>query len=194
MPMIQHPLWSNLVGEFTLVKYLGFVCFGYAVLYLFIRNGRPSFLGSWPARFFVALSLLGMTSWLAYGVGQAIEVSPFMSYLSFQMLFFTTIVLVDSLERLRWVLITAIGSVAYASLHVLREWQKYGGMSTGYRPGWVTGDPNYFSVSALLCIPLAVFLLGRAGQPRWERRFCLAAIAVTLIALTLAASRGGFLG
>jgi O-antigen ligase len=134
-----------------------------------------------------------MVSYMLYGVYLAVEVSPFMSYLSFMLLFFTTLIVVDSLERLRWVLLMAIGSVAYASLHVVREWQKYGQMSLSYRPGWVTGDPNYFSVSALLCVFLAVYLL-RSTQRTWERWFCIVSIALTLVAFTLAASRGGFLG
>jgi putative inorganic carbon (hco3(-)) transporter len=193
MPMIRHPLWSDLLGDFTLVKYLGFACFGYALLYLGVRGRGPSLFGSWQGRFFMALALLGMFSYLAFGILLPLEISPFMSYLSFLMFYVTTLIVVDSLERLRWVLLMAIGSVAYASLHVLREWQKYGAMAAGYRPGWVTGDPNYYSISALLCAPLAIYLLGTA-QTVWERRFCIAATMLTLLGLTLAASRGGLLG
>jgi O-antigen ligase len=135
-----------------------------------------------------------MLSYLLFGVALAFEVSPFMSWLSFAMLYVSTLVLVDSVKRLRWTLLFAIGSVAYGSLHAIREWQKYGGMSLGYRPGYVTGDPNYFTLSALLCLPIALYLLDNPRQPRWERRFCIASIVVTMIAVTLAASRGGFLG
>jgi O-antigen ligase len=193
MPLIRHPLWSDLLGDFTLVKYLGFACFGYALVYLGARGRRPSLVGSWQGRFFIALALLGMLSYLSYGLLLAFEVSPFMSYLSFLMFYVTTLIVVDSLERLRWVLLLVIGSVAFASLHVLREWQKYGGMAAGYRPGWVTGDPNYYSISALLCVPLAIYLL-RTTRSVWERRFCIAATVLTLLGLTFAASRGGFLG
>jgi O-antigen ligase len=87
----------------------------------------------------------------------------------------------------------AIASVAYASLHVIREWQKYGDMAAGYRPGWITGDPNYYSLSALLCVPLAYYML-RTKPSVWERWFCIGTLIVTLLGLTLAASRGGFLG
>ena len=116
-----------------------------------------------------------------------------MSFASLLALLFVTLTVVDSLQRLRWVLLMAIGSVGYASLHLIREWQKYGGMAAGYRPGWVVGDPNYYSISALLCIPIAIYLL-RTKQPTWERFFCLGAVIVTVIALTLAASRGGLVG
>ena len=66
-------------------------------------------------------------------------------------------------------------------------------MAEGYRPGWVTGDPNYYSVSALLCLPLAFYLL-RTDQPRWERWFCLGSIGLILFGLILAASRGALIG
>jgi len=57
----------------------------------------------------------------------------------------------------------------------------------------VVGDANYFTVSALLCLPFGFYLLLQR-QPRWERLFCLGCTVATLVAVTLAASRGGFLG
>jgi O-antigen ligase len=66
-------------------------------------------------------------------------------------------------------------------------------MSLAYRPGWVTGDPNYFSVSALLCLPLAFCLL-RAHLPQWQRYVCIGTIILTVPALLLAASRGALMG
>jgi putative inorganic carbon (HCO3(-)) transporter len=116
-----------------------------------------------------------------------------MSFVSFLMLFFVTTIVVDSVDRLRWTLLTAIGSVTLASLYVLREWLKYHDVFSDLRPGWVTGDPNYFTVSALACLPLAVCLI-RKGQPTWERWFCVGSAALSLMAVTLAASRGGFIG
>ena len=193
LPMIRHPLWSDLLGEFTLVKYLGLACFVIALLYLPLRGRMPNFLGSWQGLAFIGLALLGMCSYLAFGVYLPFEISPFMSWLSFLMLYVITLTLVDSLQRLRWTLLCAIASVAYGSLHAIREWQKYGNMDFGYRPGWVAGDPNYFTASALLCLPVAIYLLG-SKLPGWQRTLCIFSIVVTLIAVTLAASRGGLLG
>lgn len=193
MPFIRHPFWSHFVGDLTMVKYLGAFSFAYALFYAATTGRIPSFLGSWTTRCFLLFALLGMASYGLMGLPQPFETSPLMSLVSFVVLMFVTLILVDSPGRLRTVLLVAVGSVTYASLHVIREWQKYGGMSFGYRPGWVTGDPNYFSVSALLCLPVAFYLLRTAPQ-RWERYLCVSSVATTLVALTLAASRGALLG
>jgi O-antigen ligase len=192
MPLVRHPLWSDFVGELTLIKYLGVICAVYAVLRLPFRSTLVRPLETWQARLFVCLAILGITSFLTKGPKIDLEVSPLMNYMSFLVLLFVTLALVDSLRTLRWTLLTAAASITYASLHSIREWQKYGGFATGYRPGWITGDPNYYSVSAVLCLPV-IFYLIRPGQARWERWFCYFALVVTLFATTLAASRGALL-
>lgn len=194
MPMVRHPLWSDFLGELTVIKYLGIACLIYAAFSLRFRATPLRLFATWQVRFFVPFAILVMALFVTLGDPLLpVEISPFMSFASFLAFLFVTLTLVDSVERLRWVLLMAVGSVAYASLHVLREWQKYGGMAAGYRPGWVTGDPNYYSISALLCIPIAIYLL-RTRQAPWERYFCVGSVLVTVLALTLAASRGAFVG
>ena len=189
MPLLRHSLWGAFIGDLTINKYLGVVCLGYAGLYLMTRNRPVAFLRSSQSRWFVAFSVLAMLSFLFKGPNTPLAVSPFMNYLSFLLLFVTAMIVVDSVDRLRWVALSAIAGLAFASLHLLREWQK-AGMTAGYRPGWVTGDPNYFSLSAIIVLPLAYFMLRRKG-PRWERLFCQISLALGLVAFVLAASRGG---
>jgi len=193
MPFVQHPFWSYFVGDLTVVKITGVLCLMYAYGNFIARPSAPPFFRTWQARWAVVLCLIGMASYLTMGARVPFTLSPFMSYASFLSLFFIALIVVDSVQRLRWVLLVALGSVAYACLHILREWQKYGGFAAGYRPGWVTGDPNYFTLSALLCLPFAFYLL-RPRQPRWERYFCLGCLGLMVIGITLASSRGGFLG
>ena len=194
MLLPRHPLWAKFVGELTVIKYVGGACLLYAVFHLFVRRSSPHFMRTWQARWFVVLFLLATASFLTKGAHQGpLATSPFLSYVSFVLLFFITLVVVDSLQRLRWVLLMSLGSIGLASVYLLREWQKYHHLYESFRPGWVAGDPNYFTVSALLCLPVGFFLLlGR--QPWWERLFCLGCLAVTLAAITLAGSRGGVLG
>jgi O-antigen ligase len=104
------------------------------------------------------------------------------------------VALVDSVPRLRRALLAAVAAMGLVSLYVIRDWQVSSAVyGASYRPGYVAGDANFFTASVLLCVPVALVLL-------WNERsavvklFCLGSLVVTLAAITLAASRGGFLG
>lgn len=174
-----------------MIKYLGGACFLYAVFYLFTRRSFPRFLATKQARWFLLLDFLAITSFLTMGAPVPWERSVMLSYVSFLLLFFITLIVVDSLPRFEWVALSAIASMGLASLYVLREWQKYHDVIV--RPGWVTGDSNYFTLSAVLTLPLGL-LMSVENRKRWQRIFCLGCVIVTFAATTLGASRGGFLG
>lgn len=192
MPLIRHPIWSDIVGDLTMVKYVGGGALLYGLLYAAGRGVPSGLMLASPGRWFLVFSVIGLVSYATKGTSLPVEISPLLSFTSFLFLFFVTLVVVDSVRRLRWVLLVAVGSMAFASLHVLREWQK-SGMMWDYRPGWVVGDPNYYTISALLVLPIAVLLL-RVRQPVWERWFCIGSIGLVLGGVTVAASRGGMLG
>lgn len=194
MPLTLHPLWGRVVGDLTVFKYLGAVCLLYAVFHLGGRRTFPEYFSTWQARFFVIFYVMATVSYFSRSLRFAVEFSPFVRYTSFLLLFFITLAVVDSVKRLRSVLLVAIGSVAFASLYVIREWQKGSAVyGSGYRPGWVVGDPNYFTVSALPFLTIAFYLM-LERRSRVERLFCLGCLVVTLVGVTLGASRGGFLG
>jgi O-antigen ligase len=193
MPLSEHHIWGRFVGEFTVFKYVGAACVVYTVLHLVARRTIPPYFRTWQARLFIVFSLMAAASYLFKGLSRALEVSPLLSYVSFLLLFLITSTVVDSLNRLRWVMLVAIGSVAFASLYMVREWQNYHNLYADFRPGWVVGDPNYFTISALLTLPLAFHLM-LGSRCRWERVFCAGCLLVTVLAVTLGASRGGFLG
>jgi O-antigen ligase len=109
------------------------------------------------------------------------------------LLCFILVSVVDSLKRLRWVVLTAVGSLAWASLYVLREWQQNQGWATGYRGAWVVGDENHFAISAICGITLAWFMAQEQG-PGWKRWFLRSCMVLTAIAMLVSASRGGLLG
>ena len=193
MPLAQHPLWSMFVGQLTLTKYIGLACLLYAAVYL---AGRGTFPRAWRAsltRWLLLFYALQALSRFTRSLPNPFEMDPLLSYTSFVLLFFVTVSVVDSPLRLRWTLLVAIGSVALASLYVLREWQKYHDVLAGFRPGFVVGDANYYTLSAVLCLPLAFYWM-RGERPAWERFYCLGCVLVTLAGVSLAASRGGFLG
>jgi O-antigen ligase len=193
MPLTQHPLWGRFVGELTVFKYIGAACVLYAGIRLVTHRSIPLYFGTWQARLLVVLYLIATASYFTSALPGALEYSPFLSYTSFLLLFFVTVTVVDSLRRLHLVMLVAVGSVAFASLYVIREWQKYHSLYASYRPGWVVGDPNYFTISALLTLPIAFYFVIDT-RAAWERLFCSGCLVLTLVAVTLCASRGGFLG
>ena len=193
MPLVKHPIWSHFVGDLTVTKYVGAACVVYAIFHLATCNSRPAAFWSPFAKWFTGFYLLALYSFLTKSLPFPWHLSPMLSYSSFMLLFFVTGAVVDSLPRLRWTLIVAIGSLGFASLYVLREWQKYHKVEAGIRPGWMLGDANYYALSAVLCIPLA-FCLARQVRTRWEKLLLYGCLLITLSGVTLGASRGGFLG
>jgi O-antigen ligase len=192
MPLQKHHFWGAMAGELTGIKYVGLICLPYALFHLAQRRSAPSFFSSWQARFFLALYLLATLSYVMTH-RQLLSFSHVLSYTSFLILFFITLVVVDSRSRLRWVVLSGIGSIALASAYVVRDWQLYHKIYSDYRPGWVVGDPNYFTVDALLFLPVALLLL-QQKQPHWQRWFCFGCLGMTMAGVLFSASRGGFLG
>lgn len=192
MPLVKHPLWSRFVGDMTITKYVGAGCVVYAVFHLASHASLPAAFRSPLAKLFAVFYLLALYSYFTKSLPSPWQLSPILSYSSFLLLYFVTGTVVDTLPRLRWTLIVAIGSLGFASLYVLREWQKYHNIETDLRPGYVLGDANYYTLSAVLCIPLAFYLV-REARPWWEKLVLYGSVVITLAGVTLGASRGGFL-
>jgi O-antigen ligase len=193
MPLSKHHFWAHFAGDFTGIKYVGLACLPYAMVRLSMRGSLPPLFATWQARFFLGLFFVFTLSYVTTPQVGSWTNSHWLTWASFLLLFFITVCVVDSFERLRWVLIAASSSLALASLYVLREWQVYHNMYKDFRPGWVVGDPNYFTVNVLLFIP-TTFLLALQPRPRWQRWYCGGCFIVTLFGVWVSASRGGFLG
>lgn len=194
MPLVRHSFWSytSLAG-LSMNKWLGLAALTMACFHLTVRRTPPRPFRTPQASLFVLFGVMVILSFLLRGPEKvAVELSPVGNWVSFLLLFFMTFMVVDSRRHLKWTLFFAIGGIAFASLHLLREWQGYGGMGED-RPGWVTGDPNYFALSALTCLPLA-FLFSEVRLPQWQRVAVRSCLAVILAAFVLAASRGGMIG
>jgi len=194
LPFVSHPWFGIGLGGITVEKVIGAAAIVYAAVHLVLREKKPLFIDTWPVRAFLVFFLLSLGShWLLGPSGPTDQNFGFHPF-NFLLVIFMTVSVVDTIPRLRWTLLTAVASVAWASLYMLREYQ--GGSATygaGYRPGFVVGDPNYFASSALLCLPLA-YLFSRSISQRWLRWSCAASVVLILMAMTVSGSRGGFLG
>lgn len=191
MPYDRHPIWDMQIAGLTLFYYVGAVCAVYAIFHLGFRRTAPRFFETWQSRLFVASYLIALISYFTQPFPKLIS-GPFLTYTALVVLFFVTLSVVDNPKRLRLVLMVFVGSVAFASLYVLREWQKGGG-AADFRPGWVVGDSNAFAAIVAISAPIG-FYLTRDKRPRWERLFFLGCMGISVLATILGASRGGFLG
>jgi O-antigen ligase len=189
--MPNHPLFEAPFAGLTVVKWLGIICCAYAVFRLLTSRGRPAFLKSWAARFFLILFLIATLSFFTLSRPDNLTFNPMLTYVSYVLLFFTTISLVDTYERLHMTLLAAIAGEALASLYVIREFQASNG--TNLRPGYVAGDSNYFATCVVLLIPFTVYF-AKIKSSRLQRWFCIASLVLMLLAFTLASSRGGLVG
>jgi O-antigen ligase len=193
LPFVDHGFFGREIAGLTLEKIIGAVCFLYALAYLPRRRALPALFASAEAKAFAVYVVLALTSYVV--TAEEVTFHDFMGIFLSQFLFFITVmILVDSRERLQHTILVLIASIGLTSLYLIREWigsvPMYG---LGYRPGAVAGDPNLFSASALVVLPLMLYPIAHAGRG-WQRVGIVACLGVTLFAFLLAASRGGFIG
>lgn len=193
LPLTNHPLLAQTAAGATVFKLIGGACLLIAVVHLPSRRTIPRFIAPWQTRLFVLLVLIASRSYAADSLRKTFELSQLVSYLSLLILLFITLTMVDSLGHLRHVLMVSIGSLAFASLYVLREWQHDHGTYANLRPGYITGDANEFAVMSLVVLPIGYYLMIEA-RSRWQRIYCLGCGFLTLVAMLIGASRGGFIG
>lgn len=189
MPLEQHHLSGAIVGGATVIKWIGLVCTIYAAVHLAISNTKHHYLKTVQARIFLLFLPLVFFSYGLMGPDFSIHSSAFLTYISMAFLFFIVLSTVDTLERLRWTLLSALAAIGVTSLYVFKEWMRH--PSWG-RPGSVAGDANYFALNAVLILPLGVLLILHSKRVS-ERMFALGCVVITLVSTTLGASRGGLL-
>lgn len=179
------------VAGITFIKIAGAVCAVYAIFYLTTRKSPAAFLTTWPARLFIALFLIALSSYFVKDVVGDIRTSAISYYLSILFLFFITLSVIDSRARLRMSLFSLMGGLGLASLYTVREWQGAG--FSYYRPGYVAGDSNIYAAAALLTLPLTYYLAREKASPL-AGIFCWGCLGLTMLGFVGASSRGGFVG
>lgn len=190
-PMPNHPLFEEPFAGLTLVKWLGIVCSGYALFLVLKQRRLPNYLGPWPAKCFLVFIAIATVSYITLSRSEGLSFNPMLTYVSYVLLFFTAVSLVNTPERLHKTLLAAIAGAAWASLYVIREYQASAG--TNMRPGYIAGDSNYFATCTVLVIPVAIYFMKM--KTHWaERWFCGVSLLLMLVAFTLASSRGGLVG
>jgi len=194
LPLMEHAIWGQKIGPLTIFEYIGVACFIYACAHIVARGVFPPLLSTWETRSALLLFLIVLFSALIKGSGIGLGDHAFILYTSSILLVFISISIVDTLSRLRWTVLALVGSYGFGSLYVVREWQQGHNLSSNFRPeGWIVGDVNYFSATAIFGFVLAFYFM-HGKRPRWEKAYCIACLLLTVLAITLGASRGGFFG
>jgi O-antigen ligase len=192
LPLMEHPIWGSRIGSFTVFEYIGVVCLVYACSHIVARGVFPPLLSTWETRSVLLLFLIVLFSALIKG--RRLDNGPLITYTSSILLIVISTSVVDTLPRLRWTALTLIGSYGFGSLYVIREWQQGHNLFSNFRPhGWIVGDANYFSTTAIFAIVLAFYYIHGKGPP-WEKAYCIVCLLLTILAVTFGASRGAFLG
>ena len=133
LPLTHHPLLLRTFGEMTVIKYLGGACILPCIFRVAARQSFPPIFRTGPVVWFLLFFVSVCFSHFFHGGEFSLAPSAFTVSLSWLLLFFVTPVMVDTLSRLRWVLLVGIGSVAFASLYVIRQWQAYHTVYAGFR-------------------------------------------------------------
>src|ERR1700687_2951721 len=94
MPLTEHRIWGQFIGELTVFKYVGAACVLYALARLTTRQTIPAYFHTWQARLLVVFYSIAVVSYFTKGSADSFAVSPLMSYLSFILLFFVTVTVV----------------------------------------------------------------------------------------------------
>jgi O-antigen ligase len=193
MPFYRHPILDAGSGMFTVVKGVGALGLLAAAIHV-VRHRIPDYLETRQAKLFLALVGLALLSFLRHGRPPNLDIgSPITIYLSMVVFFLIIVSLVDTAEKLRKSLLIALGGVAFASLYILREFEVYHLSFPDFRPaGKVVGDANYFSLAAMLAVPIGYFWFSAERRP-FYRRAVLAALILTSMATAMSGSRGGLL-
>ena len=140
LPLVQHPLWSATIGPLSVFEYFGLISLIWAIFRISAHGKLPPFFSTWVTRAFFLLYVMAFLSLLGKeGPGLHLSDSSFVIFTSSLSIFVLTLTLVDTLTRLRWTILVLIGSYAWASLYVIREWQVGSAVWVGFRPGWIVG-------------------------------------------------------
>lgn len=192
LPLEEHWFWRyQLVGTFTVIKLLGFICLLAALARIVVSRTNPHLLRSAPARWYWALVAVQCGSYFVHLNTTPVDLSNYWHIVSICSLLVVTLTFVDSRLRLRRTLLIGVCAAGFASLYTIRGQQVGGG--SGVRPSGIFDDANYYALVMGLWIPLA-FLWASSRRPRWERVLCFGSFVSMLLGTTFAASRGGSLG
>ncbi len=188
----HHLLGMDLFAGLTIFKVLGAVCALYAFWYTSSSKTSVGLTQTRQGSLFLVFYFIVVGSFIFKNQGGSLLDGVLMKFTSILLLYFVVMATVDSVRKLRIVLLCIVGSVAIAGFYVVKEWVQYRNVfGSDFRPSGASLDSNYFALSVATCLPIA-FCLFLERKARWQRLLCLGCIGMMLLGFVAASSRGGF--
>ncbi|HEY6270841.1 MAG TPA: O-antigen ligase family protein [Terriglobales bacterium] len=191
--MPDHWLWAYQVGPLTVIKCVGLAALVAALLRLLAKGTLPPLYRlpeAWCSFVYLLVAFVSCSSRDLAGMGLG-EIEKILAILS---LFIVTVVMVDTEDRFRRIILFAIAGQAFCSLYVVRQWFQFEASYSEFRSfGGLTDDANYFAIAVVLWLPVALMLVP-VCKSRFERVFCAACAVTMLVGFLISGSRGGLIG
>jgi O-antigen ligase len=178
------PNFLGVFPDFTVIKLLGLIGFGWAMLRLASGHPNTALLTSRPATLFLLFFFGVLFAGLVSGSG-FVAISRYLAFLTFLPF---VLVSVETQRDLGRVLRAIVLSLLIVFPYALRQMIRY-----NERLGIGLYETNYFATILVLVIPLAFVFAAEATVPL-RRRLWLVTGLLLVLELFLTSSRGGFLG
>lgn len=192
IPFQNHPLLSASIGpKFTPIKAIGLLALSVALYALASpRKGevRPRLLPEGAVFLVFAASQFLLAAVWYPAVGD----DPMRSLFSFVVFLLAVMGLVRKMEDLRSVFWACLVAMAWSSTYMFREYFTLRHVFNGFRPRGSFGDSNYFSIAAIVVVPMGVALA--ATTRGWARMLALGMVIAVVGGVMVSQSRGGILG
>ena len=177
----------------TPIKLVGVLTLIYSLYYLIVLkkgNDVSSIVNKLSITVIIFFMLCILSGMLHPAPGVDMALSQVYSFFVF---FIPTVILIDDEKKIQKVFLVSIVSMVLASRTVFMEFYHFHGIVPGFRPWTSFGDPNYYSLSALIVIAVILSMLSKEENQilKYALTFSL---VIMVTSLFFAASRGGMLG
>lgn len=191
--MLADVLFLENSLRITPIKLVGFATLFYSIYYFFVfkKSNISSLIMNKLSVFILVFFLLCIVSGMLNPVpGVEIALSKVYSFFIF---FIPTIILIDNETKIRNVLLMSIVSMVLASRSVFIEYYHFSRVLPNFRPWTSFGDPNYYSLSALIIIAVILSMLNKEENNIIKYLLSFSLI-IMITSVFFAASRGGMIG
>lgn len=193
IPFQNHPMLSRaIVPTLTPIKMVGFAVLGYAAYlnlsrYLHLQKPEKTLFQEGMFLFFFFSQILLALFWYPDVGGDAMK-----SIISFLIFYSAITTIVKTEEQMVKIFWACSFAMAWSSIYMFKEYVAFRDVYNGFRPRGSFGDSNYFSIAALMVVPMAtaLFKLSTGKKKILALVFLLSIIGGVMVGQ----SRGGMIG